>query len=104
MCSVDIPHLLQPWFHPSQRLLPITLLVAIPVFLTDFWEGTVGRNNETYNCSLRDSDLLKYGLHGGREIGNCQRCERSVCEAHSVISREFYDRLVFCSRCSALVA
>lgn len=57
---------------------------------------------ETYNCDIADSDLVKYGLHGGHTIRDCQRCEQLVCEAHSIIIRDLYDRLILCSRCSAL--
>lgn len=56
-----------------------------------------------YNCKFSDSDLMKFGLHGGREIRECQRCEQLVCEAHSVIVQDLYDRNILCSLCSKLV-
>jgi hypothetical protein len=55
-------------------------------------------------CRIPDSDLMEFGLHGGRTTSVCQRCQSSICEAHTVVYHSGYDRQSLCSLCNKLVA
>ena len=61
-------------------------------------------NNRIFNkCRIPDGELMEFGLHGGRTTNECQRCESSMCEAHTVVYHAGYDRQELCSLCSKLV-
>ena len=55
------------------------------------------------DCAIPASEFAAIGLHGGRDVRMCQRCERVVCEGHSVILRDSPEPQIFCSRCAKLV-
>ena len=54
-------------------------------------------------CAIPDSEFKTIGLHGGRDVRTCQRCERIVCEGHSVILHDSVEPLILCSLCANLV-
>lgn len=60
------------------------------------------KNYTTNACRIPDDELLEFGLHGGSTANECQRCTSSVCEAHTVVIQDLYDRQVLCAHCSKL--
>ncbi len=55
------------------------------------------------DCAITDSELATIGLHGGRDVRMCQRCERVVCEGHSVILKDPLEPQILCSLCAKIV-
>ena len=54
------------------------------------------------DCAIPHSEFAEIGLHGGRDVRMCQRCERVVCEGHSVIIQELEPQIL-CSPCAKLI-
>ena len=61
------------------------------------------KNYGSSTCRIPDDELMEFGLHGGRTSHECQRCQGSICEAHTVVYQESYDRQELCVHCSKLV-
>ena len=57
-------------------------------------------NHRTNTGGITKEELMDFGLHSGLTTHECQRCGNSMCEAHTIVYRDSYDRQELCARYS----